>query len=832
MLYNPPLVFYDTYTDSVFSFDRLPLPESPKTLLWSVGVFEPGDKLIDWKKIKWADPRPLPWNRICACKKTFSIATVPVDSNLLCRKKFATLADPSCKVLQIEWDFGDGTTHSSQLNPVHEYLQGGTYSVCATITFVNTPFSPKICRRTVCTQVKVDSCKIDCICFAEPFFHASVRKCQVKTANFSSPRNACTKIEKVIWDFGDGTIIQDAGSPQHVYSAPGTYTICLTVVAQKDNTGLYCEKTFCRSVTVSGCGTECSCIMVPNFEKSVEGCLISTYDRSILQPGCFSNVTYKWDFGDGTTANSANAKHSYTAIGTYIVCLTVQGWANGILCEKTYCQIVEVKNCTPCDMQVSLLNKSDPCFNQSTGVIEVGASGGTPPYFFSISPGKWQSSGYFGYLALGTYPIRARDGNGCEVLLQVTLNQAQQSLSGTVTINQEPYCLGDNSGKITINASGGVAPYLYGIGSGFSTGNTISGLSAGSYVVSVKDASGCIIGIPVTLTANHTISGIILAQSPVSCAGGADGSITVLGQNGTPPYQYAINNGNQHSSGYFYGLTAGNYTLSIEDAKGCQFDMVVTVTTATASAGVNAGPDQTICKGNQVVLSAAPLGIKFNWSPAIGLSCTSCANPVAAPANTTTYTVTHVDIYGCTSKDDVTVFVNDPFAPNLNATITTCPGEVVALNGNAPTQWQYYWSPKSGLSCYTCPSPNASVTTNTTYNITVTDGNCMGTGQITVLMDPLFFTDFNYTLVSGLTVTFTATPSGSNSYSWNFGDLKSGANNIGSGQMATHTFSEPNRTYNICLTAENDCGPVTVCRTLYVEENCVDGTTHIIPPGQ
>jgi hypothetical protein len=416
--------------------------------------------------------------------------------------------------------------------------------------------------------------------------------------------------------------------------------------------------------------------------------------------------------------------------------------------------------------------------------------------------------------------------------MTVTLLQAQTPLSGTITINQEPYCLGDNSGKITINALGGVPPYQYGIGSGFSSGNTISGLTAGNYVVSVKDAYGCLIGIPVTLTPQDVISGIILAQSPVSCAGGSDGSVTVQGQKGIPPYQYAINPGPFQASGYFYGLKAGNYLITIEDGKGCQYELTATVATSSASVGVNAGPDQTICMGDKVSLSAAPKGISFNWAPSAGLSCTNCSNPVASPAATNTYTVTQVDIYGCTSTDDITVFVKDPMALNLNASITACPGEIVVLNANNPAPGQYYWSPPTGLSCHTCQSPNATVTTNTTYNVTVTDGHCTGKGQISILMDPLISADFTYTLVSGLTVSFVATPSGLTSYEWGFGDLKSGFNNTANGETATHAFSEPNRTYTICLTAKNDCGPMTVCKTIFIEEDCVDGEIEVITPGQ
>jgi gliding motility-associated-like protein len=83
---------------------------------------------------------------------------------------------------------------------------------------------------------------------------------------------------------------------------------------------------------------------------------------------------------------------------------------------------------------------------------------------------------------------------------------------------------------------------------------------------------------------------------------------------------------------------------------------------------VDAGTATQILFGNSVTLS--PSGaVTYNWLPATGLSCTNCANPVATPLFTTTYTVTGTDAAGCTNTDTVTVIVDvqcgDVFVPNV-----------------------------------------------------------------------------------------------------------------------------------------------------------------------
>src|SRR5690606_34309307 len=74
----------------------------------------------------------------------------------------------------------------------------------------------------------------------------------------------------------------------------------------------------------------------------------------------------------------------------------------------------------------------------------------------------------------------------------------------------------------------------------------------------------------------------------------------------------------------------------------------------------DASTDTTICPGGNANLGALVAGtgsgtITYSWSPTTNLSCTTCPNPVATPASTTTYTLTITDGLGCIATDDITV---------------------------------------------------------------------------------------------------------------------------------------------------------------------------------
>ena len=197
-------------------------------------------------------------------------------------------------------------------------------------------------------------------------------------------------------------------------------------------------------------------------------------------PGAYTpEVTYKWNFGDFTGGTSQSESHSYTSAGTYIVSLSTKD-ATG--CPNIVKETIVVSNVT-----ASIESESVKCFNANNGSITVTATGGVEPYSYSIDGGtSYNTTGMFTDLNAGSYTVIVTDAISCESSAQnVVLTQPASELVFS-TSQENVVCSDDANGSITITATGGTAPYTYDWGAG---GNT--GLSAGTYTVTVSDANAC-----------------------------------------------------------------------------------------------------------------------------------------------------------------------------------------------------------------------------------------------------------------------------------------------------------------------------------------------------
>jgi PKD repeat protein len=123
------------------------------------------------------------------------------------------------------------------------------------------------------------------------------------------------------WDFGDGS--NPSIDPNHTYTEPGEYEVCLTI----GNFAPFCFDTYCETVTV----VEYTC--EPSFDYS--GDLNNLY--SFTNTTTVGNVTsVMWEFGDGNTSTFANPAYTYNEAGTYEVCLTTFDGENvcGFVCQE------------------------------------------------------------------------------------------------------------------------------------------------------------------------------------------------------------------------------------------------------------------------------------------------------------------------------------------------------------------------------------------------------------------------------------------------------------------------------------------------------------------
>ena len=221
------------------------------------------------------------------------------------------------------------------------------------------------------------------------------------------------------------------------------------------------------------------------------------------------------------------------------------------------------------------------CNGATDGFINVIIlGGGTATYSWSNGATTSSLSG----LSAGTYTVMISAGP-CEIFHTTTL--LEPNLLSTNTTGIDITCAGTSSGLALVNANGGTQPYNYSWNTSPPQFNSvITGLSAGTYDVTVADANGCTAIDQVIITEPATVFSATETVTQISCNGLLDGAIDVTTLGGLSPYQFNWADGSTDEDRV--GLSTGVYKLTVTDDAGC----VVVVCAAIAEpillvAGIN-----------------------------------------------------------------------------------------------------------------------------------------------------------------------------------------------------------------------------------------------------
>lgn len=198
--------------------------------------------------------------------------------------------------------------------------------------------------------------------------------------------------------------------------------------------------------------------------------------------------------------------------------------------------------------------------NGSGSVINV--LGGTPPYNYLWSNGNTNINATD--LCGGVYTVTVTDNSGCSSSASITINEPS-AISITFSNIVNVACNGGVNGQAKINTTGGTPSYNY-LWSNSSTNQTATGLSAGTYTVTVTDQNGCTISDNVIINQSGALT-YQQNQTDVLCFGQLTGTATVTPSGGTIPYTYLWSN--SQTSQTATGLASGNYTVIISDNNGC-----------------------------------------------------------------------------------------------------------------------------------------------------------------------------------------------------------------------------------------------------------------------
>ncbi len=249
--------------------------------------------------------------------------------------------------------------------------------------------------------------------------------------------------------------------------------------------------------------------------------------------------------------------------------------------------------------------------------------------------------------------------------LNVNVNAAETVTNAT--------CTNGSGGSITVNTSGGIAPYTYSINSGaFQTSNVFTGLTQGAKNITIKD------NFCGTLTKTITVGftdNLTVTTSPTDtsvCAGAPVQLVAASAANTVFAWTPATGLSNTAIANPIATVNS-NASYRVTATLGTCVKTAMVNIIIKPNPTVTAGPDKTILDGEQVQLNGSGNAnvTSIAWTPAANLTGANTFTAIAKPNVTTTYTLTVKDANGCTATDDAIVTVipycvkpMDAFTPN------------------------------------------------------------------------------------------------------------------------------------------------------------------------
>ena len=450
---------------------------------------------------------------------------------------------------------------------------------------------------------------------------------------------------------------------------------------------------------------------------------------TISTTGGTAPLKYAWTGPNGYTASTQNI--TGLAVGAYSV----------LISDANNCSInsgaITVSSANAAS--VSTQTATNIICNAGTnGSITTIISGGTAPitYAWTGPNGFTASTKDIANLAAGTYTLNVNDASGCAAVpLVVTLTQPNLLISSAQS-TKNLSCNNAANGSIITNISGGTTPYTYAwTGPNGFTASTkdIANLTAGTYTLSVIDASGCS-STPLVLTLTQPDALVAVTQSAknLSCFNAANGSIITSVSGGTTPYTFAWTgpNGFTASTKDIANLAAGTYSLNIKDANACTVaPLTVVLTQPTAIIVSTQSVTNISCKnaGNGSITMNTVTGgtspYTYAWTGPNGFTAsTKDIKNLAAGG----YTLLVTDNAGCSSAP-VVVNVVQPDGITIGApqvTNISCKnsgnGAITEIVSGGSAPYIFSWTGPNG---FTSAAQNISGLSGGSFALNVTDAN-------------------------------------------------------------------------------------------------------------
>lgn len=453
-------------------------------------------------------------------------------------------------------------------------------------------------------------------------------------------------------------------------------------------------------------------IFVPSPYFNINSTSVSCYggsDGTALATSVYGNTyAYSWNTNPVTTSAMASG----LAAGAYTV----------VVSDNSQCTATAVVNISqPDELNLSYSKNDISCYGGCNGSINLTVTGGTAPFQFLWSDGS--TSEDMQNLCFSNYLVTVTDANGCSSTLVVDLDNPDELISSMQSVNVS--CFNATNGSIDLEVDGGIPPYTYNWSNG-SSSQDLSGIAAGTYMVTIYDANLCNINQQITLIQTNPLI-LVLNGYDATCHGNNDGLIDLEVTGGAPGYNYTWSDGSTTQD--ISGLLAGVYTVTVYDNYQCSAIMNVSISEPAMLFDNIISTD-----GNCSNFGSADLSVGGGTQPYQYLWSTGETTEDIANLPAGTFTVTITDAHGCLLIDLVTITISGAsIVINASPVDVDCAGNA---SGNVYLNISGGISPFSFLWSDGTTSQDLLLVVAGTYTVSVTDSNGCQQFAIAEIIEP------------------------------------------------------------------------------------------------
>jgi large repetitive protein len=626
---------------------------------------------------------------------------------------------------------------------------------------------------SICVNIPTDSVQITLLEFPKYSVSDNDTICVGQSATLTA--TSITLPNQIIYTWNPGNFI----GPTHVYSplVNTNYTV---------------------SAKHPGCAARDSVVAItvsplPTVNAGLDKTICnasSTVLNGIVSGFSPFGITHQWQpngaLSNGTILNSVASPLIST---TYTLTST-----NSAGCSKSDIMLLTIA--PPLTQTVNVSNAL--CNGGATGTATITTLGAVGGITYNLQPGNVSNTnGIFTSLSAGAYTVSSTDAAACNKTITFIIGQGN-IINFNNPIFVSPNCNGQNNGGFTITSSGGFGTISYSLlpGGVTSTTGNYQNLIGGIYTITAIDAQGCTKTNTLNLIQPVALSWSSVTKTNATCNGYTNGAINsgVTGGNGGNTFKILPQN-ITNSSGTFANLSAGTYSISAQDAKGCSTSSVVVITQPLGmnfnAPSINA-PSCTIGNNGSFTITAtggaAP--VIYNIAP-VG---TTNSTGIFAGLGIGAFIVTATDVNGCTKSSIVNLsYTNAPAFSSVTKISVNCFGQnngsIAATTIGGIGAVTYTLNPGSiGNTTGNYPNLIAGVYTviakdanqcTTVSTVIITTPAVLGFGTVLAtgpLCNGAANGNLNLSMTGGTSAfTFTITPGGSSNTTGIFSNLNIGA---------------------------------------------------------